>query len=95
MRALRGGCLKKLGTLGLMADAGCHMALLESLLPILSSFQIVHSYILMDSKKIPEDVDIMVVEGGIRTKHDEDWVRLARKRKGDSPNQSGSSARGR
>ena len=72
--------MKKLGTLGLMADAGCHMALLEALLPILSSFQIVHSYILMDSKKMLEDVDIMVVEGGIRTKHDEDWVRLARKR---------------
>ena len=54
---------EKLGILGLMADAGSHMALFESLLPILSSFQMVHSYILMDLKKMPEDVDIMVVEG--------------------------------
>ena len=72
--------MKKLATVGLMADAGCHMALLEALLPILSSFQIVHFYVLMDSKTIPEDVDIMIVEGGIRTMHDENLVGLARKR---------------
>ncbi|KYH38491.1 MAG: hypothetical protein AYL30_004490, partial [Candidatus Hecatellales archaeon B24] len=75
--------MKKLATLGLMADSGCHIALLdlhEDLLNILGKVQLVHSYILMDTKLIPKNVDVMVVEGGIRTEHDVEMVKTARKR---------------
>ncbi len=75
--------MKKLATIGLMADSGCHIALLDlhgDILKILEKVQLVHSYILTDSKEIPESVDITLVEGGVRTQHDEEIVKKARKK---------------
>ena len=73
--------MKKAVTLGLMACSGCHVAVVglhEKLVELLKNVSLEHSYILMDSKTIPGNVDLAIVEGGVRTKHDEEKVLEAR-----------------
>lgn len=71
----------KIATLGLTGCSGCHVALVslhEELLELLKNAKLVHSYILMDEKEIPENVDVGIVEGGVRTTHDEEKVKELR-----------------
>lgn len=73
----------RLATVGLMACAGCHVSLTSmsaKLVEILKSVELVHSYILMDAKTIPEKVDVGIVEGGIKTSHDEEVVKEFREK---------------
>ncbi|MGQ9596646.1 MAG: F420-nonreducing hydrogenase [Thermoproteota archaeon] len=73
----------RLATVGLMACSGCHIsltALSDRLFEVLKNIELVHSYILMDSKQIPENIDIGIVEGGLRTSHDEEVLRELRRK---------------
>lgn len=83
---LGGGRIKKmvkLATVGLMACAGCHVALTTltyKFVDLLKNLELVHSYILMDEKRIPGNIDIAIVEGGIKTSHDEEVVKELREK---------------
>jgi len=71
----------RIATIALAACAGCHVALAsmhENLLSILSDADLSHSYILMDSKTLPEKLDVTLVEGSVRTTHDEELLKEAR-----------------
>jgi F420-non-reducing hydrogenase small subunit len=73
----------KIATIGLTGCSGCHVALVslhEKLLELLENAEIVHSYILVDTKHIPEDVDLGIVEGSIRTSHNEEIVKELREK---------------
>jgi len=75
--------MTRLATVGLMACAGCHVSLTAmsaKLVEILKSVELVHSYILMDVKQIPENIDVGIVEGGIKTSHDEEVVKELREK---------------
>jgi len=74
--------MKKLATVGCCC-AGCHVAILdlhERILPLLKDVELSHSYIISDVKAIPSDLDIVVVEGGIRTEHDAALAKEAREK---------------
>jgi len=73
----------KLATIALMSCAGCHVSLTAmsaKLLDVLKNVELVHSYILMDAKEIPESVDVGIVEGGLKTSHDEEVVKELREK---------------
>lgn len=73
----------KVVTIGLMGCSGCHVALVslgEKVIRFFRDNELAHSYILVDSKEIPEEVDVGVVEGGIRTIHDEELVKELREK---------------
>ncbi|MEM3045957.1 MAG: F420-nonreducing hydrogenase [Candidatus Bathyarchaeia archaeon] len=73
----------RLVTVGLASDAGCHMVLVnlhETLMEIAGRVDIVHSYLLTDEKTIPNRAEIGLVEGGVRTVHDEELAREVRSR---------------
>ena len=75
--------MARLATIGLMGCAGCHVSLTtmsSKLIDVLKSVELVHSYILMDAKKIPENVDVGLVEGGLKTSHDEELVKEFRRK---------------
>jgi len=65
--------LKRIATVSLMADAGCHIALAnleEKLLELAKNVEIAYCQILRDEKKIPKNVDVALVEGAARPGHD-------------------------
>jgi len=65
--------LKRIATVSLMSDAGCHIALAnleEKLLELAENVEITHCQILRDEKKIPKNIDVALVEGAVRTDHD-------------------------
>ena len=73
----------RLATIALMACAGCHVSLTAmsaKLVEVLKSVELVHSYILMDAKHIPDNVDVGIVEGGLKTSHDEEVVKELREK---------------
>lgn len=73
--------MKKIATLSLASDAGCHVMLVSlhgKLLRLLEGLKLAFSPILVDAKRIPEDVDVVLVEGSVRTTHDKDALRDAR-----------------
>ena len=75
--------MTRLATIGLMACAGCHVSLTAmsaKLVEVLKNAELVHSYILMDAKQIPEDIDVGIVEGGLKTSHDEEVVKELREK---------------
>jgi len=71
----------KVNIISLTCCAGCVSSFLnagEALLEILSGdFEIVYSPTFIDLKEIP-NVDLTIVEGGVRTKDDEELIREAR-----------------
>jgi F420-non-reducing hydrogenase small subunit len=71
----------KVSIISLTCCAGCVSSLLnagDALLEILlEDFDIVYSPTFMDLKEIPE-VDLAIVEGGVRTKEDENYIREMR-----------------
>jgi len=71
----------RIATLGLTGCSGCHVALVslhEKLLELLKNAELVHSYILTDEKEIPENIDLGIVEGSVRTTHNEEKVKELR-----------------
>jgi F420-non-reducing hydrogenase small subunit len=73
----------KVATIGLTGCAGCHVAILalgEKIVEASEKLDIEHSYILVDSKNIPEDIDVVLVEGGVRSSRDTDVLKVARQR---------------
>ena len=74
---------KKIITASLTCDAGCHIAILglhERLLEVLEEADVGFSYLLIDSKTIPEDVDMALVEGGVSTERDLELLKEIRSR---------------
>jgi len=66
----------KIATLQLSGCGGCHIALLDALnnLPELISkdiLEIKYSHMLMDKKTLSEEVDLLIVEGGVSTTDEE------------------------
>jgi len=75
--------MKSVVTIGLSGDAGCHVALVnlhKKLLKFLKSVKILHSYILIDEKEIPSECDLALIEGAIRTTHNEALVKEVREK---------------
>jgi F420-non-reducing hydrogenase small subunit len=73
----------KVATIGLTGCSGCHVAILalgEKIVEASEKLDIEHSYILVDSKNIPEDIDVVLVEGGVRSNRDVDVLKVARER---------------
>ncbi|MBA2840404.1 F420-non-reducing hydrogenase small subunit [Methanococcus maripaludis] len=59
----------KIATTWLACCSGCHISLVdlhEDLLKVLEQAELVHSPVLMDVKEIPDDIDVALIEGGIR-----------------------------
>jgi len=74
---------KKLAIVSLMSDGGCHVAFLdmhENILQLLQNVELVHSYMVLDVRRIPDSVDIVLVEGGVRTSHDVEVLKEARRK---------------
>ncbi|ACX72575.1 NADH ubiquinone oxidoreductase 20 kDa subunit [Methanocaldococcus vulcanius M7] len=73
----------KLATTWLGCCSGCHISLLdlhEELLTLLKKVELVHCPVLMDVKEIPNDIDIALIEGGIRNKENEEIAKEMRKK---------------
>jgi len=59
---------------GLSGDSGCQVASLalhDKLLDIITENELVYAPTLIDVKEIPSDIDVAIIEGGIRTEHEE------------------------
>lgn len=72
----------KLSIIGLAGDSGCQVATLglhEKLLEILNENELVFAPTLIDQKDIPI-TDVAIIEGGIRTKHEEELAKEIRKK---------------
>lgn len=73
----------KVATIGLTGCAGCHVAILalgEKIIEAAGKLDLEHSYILVDTKDIPEDIDVILVEGGLRSSRDMEVLKAARER---------------
>ena len=70
---------------GLGACAGCEIAILdlhEEIISLLQDLEIGYAPILMDRKSLNENVDVLLLSGSVRNKHDaEEAVRLSEKAK--------------
>ncbi len=59
----------RIATTWLCCCSGCHVSMLdlhERLLKLFEDVELVHCPVLMDVKEIPDDVDVALIEGGIR-----------------------------
>ncbi len=75
----------KLLLLGLSGDTGCQIAtvgLHEKLLAILKANELVYAPTLMDAKEIPKEIDVAIIEGGVRTEHEVEVTKKIRERAG-------------
>ena len=70
---------------GLAGDSGCQVAMIglhEALLDIIAANELVFAHTLVDAKQIPEGVDVAIVEGGVRSDHEEHLIREIREKSG-------------
>jgi len=68
---------------GLAGDTGCQVATLglhETLVDILAKNELVYATTLVDAKEIPEDVDVAIIEGGVRIEHEKELAEEIRKK---------------
>ena len=75
----------KILLLGLSGDTGCQVAALglhEKLLAILKANELVYAPTLIDAKEIPDGIDVAIIEGGIRTKHETKVAQKIREKSG-------------
>jgi len=73
----------KIATTWLCCCSGCHISLLdlhEELLNILNKVELVHCPVLMDVKEIPDNVDVALIEGGVRNKENEEIAKEMREK---------------
>lgn len=69
--------------IGLAGDSGCQVAALglhETLIEILAANEPIYAPTLIDAKEIPEDIDVAIVEGGIRNTHEEEIIKDIREK---------------
>jgi F420-non-reducing hydrogenase small subunit len=69
--------------IGLAGDSGCQVAALglhEVLVDILVANELIYAPTLLDAKEIPDDIDVAIVEGGIRNTHEEDIIKEIREK---------------
>ncbi len=73
----------RIATMGMAGCSGCHIALLDigvALLDVLKDVELVYSYPLVDTKNpIPPNIDVALIEGSIRTDHDQEMAKAMRK----------------
>jgi len=77
--------MAKILLMGLSGCSGCQVAavgLHEALLGILMANELVYAPVLMDAKEIPDEIDVAIIEGGLRTEHEVDIAKKIRKRSG-------------
>jgi F420-non-reducing hydrogenase small subunit len=77
--------MAKILLLGLSGDTGCQIAALglhETLLGILKANELVYAPTLMDAKKIPDKIDVAIIEGGVRTEHEVEITKKIRENSG-------------
>jgi F420-non-reducing hydrogenase small subunit len=70
---------------GLAGDSGCQIAALglhETLVEILAANDPIYAPTLLDAKDIPENIDVAIVEGGIRNTHEEEIIKDIREKSG-------------
>jgi len=75
--------MARLLLVGLAGDSGCQVASLglhETLIDILAANEPVYAPTLIDVKDIPEDIDVAIIEGGIRNTHEEEIIVDIRKK---------------
>lgn len=73
----------KILIVGLSGDSGCQVAALglhEELLDIIAENELVYASTLIDSKVIPEGVDIAIIEDGVHIEHEEELAKEIRDR---------------
>ncbi len=73
----------KIATTWLCGCSGCHISLLdlhEELLNLLENVELVHCPVLMDVKEIPDEIDIALIEGGIRNEENVEIAKEMRKK---------------
>jgi len=73
----------KLLLTGLAGDSGCQVAALAlhgTLFDILKANELVFAPTLIDAKEVPDNVDVAIIEGGIRTEHEAEIAREIRKK---------------
>ena len=71
----------KIATTWLCCCSGCHISLLdlhEELLNLLENVELIHCPVLMDVKEIPDEINIALIEGGIRNKENEEIAKEMR-----------------
>lgn len=69
--------------IGLAGDSGCQVAALglhEALVNILAANELVFAPTLIDAKDIPDNIDVSIVEGGIRNTHEAETIRDIREK---------------
>jgi F420-non-reducing hydrogenase small subunit len=69
--------------IGLAGDSGCQVAALglhEALVDILVANEPIYAPTLLDAKVIPDDIDVAIVEGGIRNTHEEEIIKEIREK---------------
>ncbi len=73
----------RLATMGMAGCSGCHIAVLDTgvaLLDLLKGVELVYSYPIVDAKNpIPDNIDVALVEGSIRTDHDQEMAKEMRR----------------
>ena len=73
----------KIATTWLCCCSGCHISLLdlhEELLNILDKVELAHCPVLMDVKEIPDNIDVALIEGGIRNEENEEIAKEMREK---------------
>ena len=69
--------------IGLAGDSGCQVAALglhETLVDILVANEPIYAPTLLDAKDIPDNIDVAIVEGGIRNTHEEEIIKEIREK---------------
>jgi F420-non-reducing hydrogenase small subunit len=69
--------------IGLSGDSGCQVALIglhEALVDILVANELVYAPTILDIKEIPDNIDVSIVEGGIRNTHEEEIIKEIREK---------------
>ncbi len=71
--------------IGLAGDSGCQVAavgLHEALVNILVANELIYAPTLIDAKDIPDNIDVAIIEGGIRNTHEQEVVKEIREKSG-------------
>ena len=71
------------GYAALTSCSGCEIALLdinEKILDVLKNVELVYGPLVMDAREVPDDIDLLFVEGSVSTDHDLQQTKEYRKK---------------